>query len=78
MNKWIDGETLRYDNILNQSEFALELSFFIKELQTIDASDGPATGEHNYFRGCPLMVYHEGTLEALEALGDLVEGCKMS
>jgi aminoglycoside phosphotransferase (APT) family kinase protein len=73
VNKWIDGETLRYDNISSQNEFAVELSSFIKELQTIDASDGPAGGEHNYFRGCPPTVYNEGTLEALEMLGDLVD-----
>ncbi|CAM3165249.1 aminoglycoside phosphotransferase family protein [Paenibacillus lupini] len=73
VNKWIDGETLRYDNISSQNEFAVELSSFIKELQTIDASDGPAAGEHNYFRGCPPMVYNEGTLQALETLGDLVD-----
>jgi aminoglycoside phosphotransferase (APT) family kinase protein len=73
VNRWIEGETLRHDNISDMNEFATELSMFIRELQSIDASNGPAGGEHNYFRGCPLTVYNDWTLSALETLGGLVD-----
>ncbi|WP_169082607.1 aminoglycoside phosphotransferase family protein [Paenibacillus sp. PL91] len=73
VNSWIEGETLRHDNISDMNEFAVELSMFMKELQSIDAKDGPAGGEHNYFRGCPLTVYNDQTLSALETLGGLAD-----
>ncbi|MBB3128601.1 aminoglycoside phosphotransferase (APT) family kinase protein [Paenibacillus rhizosphaerae] len=78
VNRWITGETLRQDNISDINEFAVDLSRFIKELHQIDASNGPAGGEHNYFRGCPLTVwkFNEWTLGALETLGGAVDAEK--
>lgn len=75
INKWIEGDTLIYSNIENINEFALELSGFLKELQSIDTLEGPPGGEHNYYRGCPLSRYqfNEWTLTALDTLGNLVD-----
>lgn len=75
VNKWLVGETLAQDNISDINEFALQLSAFLKELQSIEASEGPPGGEHNYYRGCPLtkFKFHEWTLTALDILGDLID-----
>src|SRR5699024_7353573 len=55
-----------------------DLAQFIKELHTIDASDGPIAGQHNFYRGGDLAFYHDETLQALEQLqGTIdVETCK--
>jgi aminoglycoside phosphotransferase (APT) family kinase protein len=76
VNRWIEGETLRYDNISDLNQFAVDLSKFIKELQSIDASNGPAAGKHSQFRGCSLTVLNDWTLAALETLGELVDAEK--
>jgi aminoglycoside phosphotransferase (APT) family kinase protein len=57
------------------NEFALELAAFLKELQSIEALEGPPGGEHNYYRGCPLtkFKFNEWTLSALDILGNLVD-----
>ena len=36
----------------------------------IDATGGPAPGQHNFFRGGPLAYYEGEALEAIERLGD--------
>jgi aminoglycoside phosphotransferase (APT) family kinase protein len=73
--KWIEGDSLTLNNIFNINELALQLAKFLKELQSIDASEGPPGGEHNYYRGCPLTKYkfNEWTLSALDTLGNLVD-----
>lgn len=75
VNRWIEGETLTHDNITDMNDFAIDLSMFIKNLQSIDASNGPVGGEHNYFRGCPLTAYkfNEWTMAGLETLGNEIE-----
>lgn len=75
VNRWIDGETVRHDNVSDMNELARDLASFLKELQAIDSSEGPSGGEHNYYRGCPLTAYifNEWTLSALDVLGDVVD-----
>lgn len=75
VNHWIEGETLRRDNITDMNALAVDLASFLKELQAVDASDGPPGGEHNYYRSCPLTAdrFNEWTLSALEVLGDVVD-----
>jgi aminoglycoside phosphotransferase (APT) family kinase protein len=75
INKWMEGDTLTHNNIANINEFALDLSEFLKELQSIDALEGPPGGEHNYYRGCPLtsFKFNEWTLSALDTLGNTID-----
>ncbi|KAA0966088.1 aminoglycoside phosphotransferase family protein [Sporosarcina sp. ANT_H38] len=78
INKWIDGDTVTQDNVdLNQ--FAWDLAKFLKELESIDASEGPRSGAHNFYRGGDLSVYDSETQEALDKLeGKInVKKCKM-
>ncbi|MBB2903103.1 aminoglycoside phosphotransferase (APT) family kinase protein [Kineococcus radiotolerans] len=48
--------------------FALDLADFLTALQRIDATDGPAPGIHNWFRGGTLRTYDETTQNALRTL----------
>ena len=45
-----------------------DLAQFITALQQIEASDGPAPGEHNFFRGVPLAMRDQQTRDAIAAL----------
>lgn len=71
INKWIDGEVLSYHNVNNLEDIAIDLAKFLKELQAIDASDGPAAGAHNFYRGGLLKVYDNETINALNKLKDI-------
>lgn len=77
INKWIDGETVTYENVDNLNEFARDLARFLKELQSIDASEGPIAGAHNFYRGGDLKVYDRETRVTLENLKDVFEKDKL-
>ncbi|MGL4865181.1 MAG: aminoglycoside phosphotransferase family protein [Cetobacterium sp.] len=66
--KWIEGETLTYENILNLDLLAIDLANFLKELQYIDATLGPKAGKHNFYRGGSLNIYDNETRMALKKL----------
>ncbi|WP_438351755.1 aminoglycoside phosphotransferase family protein [Paenibacillus sp. FA6] len=73
VNKWIEGETVSYDNVGDLHQFAIDLARFLKELQAIDSTGGPFSGAHNFHRGGSLSVYNEETKAALRNLNSLVE-----
>lgn len=64
--KWLEGEPLSYNNIENLNHIAKELGIFLKELQAIDASEGPLAGKHNFYRGGSLSIYNDETRNAIE------------
>ncbi|MCG7344928.1 aminoglycoside phosphotransferase family protein [Sporosarcina sp. ACRSL] len=66
VNKWLDGETLSLENLIDINQFANDLGKFLSELQLIDASRGPLAGEHNFYRGGDLAVYDEECREAIK------------
>jgi aminoglycoside phosphotransferase (APT) family kinase protein len=68
--RWIEGEPAREDRIADETQFAAGLALFLAALQIIDASDGPAPGMHNFWRGGPLAIYDEQTRESIDVLGD--------
>ncbi|TPM37411.1 aminoglycoside phosphotransferase family protein [Mesorhizobium sp. B2-3-4] len=70
---WIAGETAKRERIANLSEFATDLARFLAALKSIDATDGPAPGQHNFFRGGPLSVYDGETRQAISALGNRID-----
>lgn len=73
INKWLEGETVSYHNISSLNQFAIDLAGFLKELQTINSSNGPIAGKHNFFRGGSLSVYNEETRTAIESLQSILE-----
>ncbi|NIK57500.1 aminoglycoside phosphotransferase family protein [Kribbella shirazensis] len=66
--RWLDGVTATPDRIADPVRFALDVAGFLAALQSVDATDGPQPGIHNWFRGATLRTYHETTQSALEEL----------
>ncbi|MFD1987817.1 aminoglycoside phosphotransferase family protein [Mesorhizobium newzealandense] len=65
---WIEGETAKRQRIASLPQFASDLAAFLVALQRIDATGGPAPGQHNFFRGGPLTVYDGEARDAIVAL----------
>lgn len=68
---WIPGDTLEAGPVEDWDAAALSLGQFIKALQRCDASHGPATGAHCWFRGAPLTHYDEETRRAITEMSEL-------
>lgn len=68
VNHWLDGEPANRDNISDLPEFAATLADFLVALQRVDATDGPAPGLHNWYRGGTLATYDEMARDAMETL----------
>ncbi|MCZ4092263.1 aminoglycoside phosphotransferase family protein [Sinorhizobium psoraleae] len=66
--EWREGEIATHAPVADLSAFAATLARFLVALREIDATDGPAPGKHNFFRGGPLTVYDAETRRALVAL----------
>ncbi|MBE7121228.1 aminoglycoside phosphotransferase family protein [Bacillus cereus] len=73
INKWIEGETVTKQNVRDLNEFAMDLGSFLTELQSIDASNGPIAGAHNFYRGGLISVYDEEAREAIENNKDVFD-----
>ena len=73
VNKWIRGKNASIDGIADLAEFAKDLANFLNVLQSIDATNGPAPGQHNFFRGGDLSVYDSQVLECLDALQGVID-----
>jgi aminoglycoside phosphotransferase (APT) family kinase protein len=72
--RWLDGEPASTRRIRNLPGFARTLARFLNALRRVDATGGPAPGEHNFYRGGPLATYEDETLQAIEALGNQIPG----
>jgi aminoglycoside phosphotransferase (APT) family kinase protein len=72
--RWLDGEPASRRRIRNLPSFATTLARFLNALRRVDATGGPAPGEHNFYRGGPLATYEDETLQAIEALGNRLPG----
>lgn len=70
INRWLVGETVTHTNV-DLQKFAIELARFLKELEAINAENGPQAGAHNFYRGGDLSVY---TAEFEQALTQLPAG----
>ncbi|WP_413509129.1 aminoglycoside phosphotransferase family protein [Carnobacterium maltaromaticum] len=67
INRWLVGETVTHINV-DLQKFAIELARFLKELEAINAENGPQAGAHNFYRGGDLAVYIEEFEQALTQL----------
>ncbi len=70
--KWIKGTTAETVSAADQSKFAHDIARFLKELQSIDTSNGPLPGDHNYWRGASPVVYNTETRLALTQLKNII------
>ncbi len=66
--RWLDGEEATLEGLADPGEAARQLARFVAALRRVDASGGPAPGEHNSGRGVPLATRDERVRAALAAL----------
>ncbi len=66
----VTGRTASADTVPDPVGFAAELAHFIQQLQRIDAIDGPAAGEHCFYRGCSPAAYDEQARSSLRCWSD--------
>ena len=70
---WLEGDpaaAVRVDDLVN---FALDIAGFLAALAAVDATDGPAAGEHSAFRGAPLAVFDEEVRRAISIVASEVD-----
>jgi aminoglycoside phosphotransferase (APT) family kinase protein len=70
--RWLDGEPASNARIGDPPGYATTLARFLNALGRVDATGGPAPGQHNFYRGGPLATYEDEALEAIDALGNEV------
>ena len=73
VNKWIRGENASIDSIADLGAFAKDLANFLNALQSIDTTNGPAPGQHNFFRGGELVVYDSQVRECVDVLQGVID-----
>jgi aminoglycoside phosphotransferase (APT) family kinase protein len=71
--KWLEGETAATAQIANLRDFASDLAQFLSALQSIDATDGPMAGQHNFYRGGALTTYDAETRKAIAVLNAKID-----
>lgn len=72
--RWLEGENASEETIGDLTQFAVMLASFLRTLQGIDATGGPAPGPHNFYRGGPLTTYADEVRRSVDALGDEIAG----
>lgn len=70
---WIDGEDADVGRIDDPVRFAIDLANFLAALQSIDTTDAPDPGPHNFHRGGQVATYDGETRECLTVLGEVVD-----
>jgi len=55
---------------------ASDLARFLVELQSLDATQGPVPGAHNFQRGGSLSIYDQQTRRAIAALGREIDAAR--
>jgi len=76
--KWLEGTSLNLLVLDNHclEKLALDLANFLKELQSIDNVDGPAPGQHNWWRGDHVSVYDKGARGQIANLSGIIDSNK--
>lgn len=65
---WIRGAQATERDIADPIRFALDLAEFVAALRSVDPTDGPGPGLHNWYRGGTLRTYRPAVDRALTAL----------
>lgn len=74
--RWIDGETVATSSNVDLAVLASDLARFLVELQSLDATQGPVPGAHNFQRGGSLSIYDQQTRRAIAALGREIDAAR--
>ena len=71
--RWLEGDTATPQRVGDLRGAAADLAEFVAALQRIDATRGPAPGDHNVFRGVPLAERDDMTRAAIDGLPDDID-----
>ena len=71
--RWLEGEDVTTAPIADPRQAATDLAQFIIALQGIEATEGPPSGEHNFYRGVPLAMRDHETRDAIAAIHDVID-----
>jgi aminoglycoside phosphotransferase (APT) family kinase protein len=71
--QWLDGEPLASAPVADLAQLAADVADFLAALYAVDSAGGPGPGEHNFYRGGPLVVYDDETRAALDALRSQID-----
>ncbi len=74
--QWLEGKAVRDQRDFPKIALAEDLAHFLKELHKIPTTCGPRPGEHNFFRGGALQVYHKEVEHALSRLKGQIDTSK--
>lgn len=76
--KWLEGTSINLIKIEESTldALALDLAKFLKELQNIHHIDGPAPGQHNWWRGDHVSVYDKDAREQISTLSHIIDANK--
>ncbi len=72
VRRWIAGEPMGPGPV-EDVRLATDLAAFLRVLHGLVPADGPAAGEHSFFRGSPPEHYDAETRSAVRDLGHLVD-----
>jgi aminoglycoside phosphotransferase (APT) family kinase protein len=67
--RWIEGDNPPCE--VNDSVIARDIAEFVVALHTLDASNGPPPGAHNFWRGVPLVARDASMRERFDWLSDV-------
>jgi aminoglycoside phosphotransferase (APT) family kinase protein len=71
--RWLEGAPASRSASATDEALARALVEFLHALSRMDASGGPAAGEHNFFRGGAVGTYDGQVREAIAALGARID-----
>jgi aminoglycoside phosphotransferase (APT) family kinase protein len=71
--RWLEGQHATIERVADLSGFAVALAEFLAALYSIDATGGPATGRHSFFRGGPLSTYDTETRATIGELAKEID-----
>ncbi|MEK6733778.1 MAG: aminoglycoside phosphotransferase family protein [Pseudomonadota bacterium] len=73
--KWLEGKSINLINkeIIDLDSLAYNLAKFLKELQAIKEVEGPAPGQHNWWRGSNISVYDKDAREQIAKLVGIID-----
>lgn len=71
--RWLDGEEAAFERLEDPVEAARTLAGFVRTLVTIDPTDGPPPGKHNFWRGVPLADRDGSTRDAIAQCEGLID-----
>ncbi len=69
--RWLEGESAASDK-LDRGQAATDLATFVAALQRVDRAGGPPPGEHNAWRGVPLVLRDQAMRSAIASLGSAI------